>query len=384
MKHKNLFKQFDCDALIFGASGYSCTLWGRILSNTSLRAGVVAEKHDQAIIKTNKALTRTGEVNFDFSSVLCGFVNPFKEYDEFISLADNQNVKYLFFSPIEFPWLLNNAPKDNLLSFLTMFLFRRFCLEGNGFTIFAPQSYVLKDKICALALERDLGYDFISWLNMQVAFCPYITFFAASKMACEEILEVFTLTKNTPSEFLCLPEIVALDNLKTQQALEDLYTATVYSCAAYARLHEIDSMHAFLAREKSQMFISALVHEELSPFVDVSFEEKQVFIMQMLARFENASLPIRFARLPLNAKIFGQTAAKKIRAHYKQTGIAPRHLTVALFCILEAYKIFDFDDESSEFLRENALPKILKNRKLWHSDLSFLSNDLREVESKVK
>lgn len=384
MKRKSSFKQFDCDALIFGASGYSCTLWGRILSNAALRAGVVAEKMDQSVIYSNHAPTRTGQIDFDFSSTLCGFVNPFNQYDEFISLADNKSTKFLFFTPMEFPWLSLDAPKDNLLSFLTMFLFRRFCIEANGFTVFSPQSYSLKDKICALALERDLGYDFISWLNMNVLFCPYVTFFAASKRACEEKLELFTLTEHTPIEFLALNEVIAKDNLKKEQTLEDLFTATVYSCAAYAQLHDIESMHAFLTHEKSQKFVLSLVQEELSPFFDVSFEDKQVFILQMLARLEDANFPIRFSRLPLLAKIFGQTAANKIRANYKQTGIAPRHLTVALFCILEAYKIFEINDETSAFLTENTLPKILKNKKLWHCDLSFLSNDLRDFESKIK
>lgn len=384
MKRKNSVNQFDCDALIFGASGYSCTLWGRILSKAALNACVIAEKADQTVIYSNCAITRTGHVDFDFSSAICGSLNPFSQYDEFISLADNNRIKFLFFSPMEFPWLSLDAPKDNLLSFLTMFLFRRFCTEGNGFTIFSPNSYALKEKICALALDRDLGYDFISWLNISVIFCPYITFFAASKKASEEKLELFCLKEKTPVEFLALNEIVALNDLKKQQTLEDLFTATVYSCAAYARLHDIESMHAFLTREKSQKFVLSLVQEELSPFFDVSFEDKQVFILQMLSRLEDANFPIRFARLPLLAKIFGQTAANKIRAYYKQTGIAPRHLTVALFCILEAYKVFDINDESSAFLNENTLPKILKNKKLWHSDLSFLSNDLRDFESKVK
>ena len=384
MKRKNSFKQFDCDALIFGASGYSCTLWGRILSSASLRAGVVAEKADQTAIYSNHAVTRTGQIDFDFSSAICGFVDPFNQYEEFVSLADNKNIKFLFFSPIEFPWLAKEAPKDNLLSFLTMFLFRRFCIEGDGFTVFSRQSFAIKDKICALALERNLGYDFISWLNMNVLFCPYITFFAASKRACEEKLEIFTIKEKTPVEFLSLSQIIPQRTLKKEQALEDLFTATVYSCAAYARLHEIESMHAFLTHEKSKKFVLALVQEELSPFVDVSFEDKQVFILQMLSHLENANFPIRFTRLPLLAKIFGQTAASKICAHYMQTGIAPRHLTVALFCILEAYKVFEIKDETSSFLTENTLPKILKNKKLWHCDLSFLSNDLRDFESKVK
>ena len=97
MKHKSSFKQFDCDALIFGASGFACTLWGRVLSSTPLLAGVVSESAQQGLLLKNQAATRTQQIEFDFSKNLCGFVNPFTQYDDFISLADNKRIKYIFF-----------------------------------------------------------------------------------------------------------------------------------------------------------------------------------------------------------------------------------------------------------------------------------------------
>lgn len=382
MKKKR--EQLSCDALIFGASGFACTLWGRVLSETSLLAGVIAENKHQGLLLKNQAITRLEQLDFDFSKNLCGFVNPFSQYDEFISLADNRQIKYIFYTPAQFFFGDEAVSSNDLLGFFTMFLFRRFCVEEDGFTVFVPNRLNLKEEICSLALSRELGYDFISWLNMHVNFYPYITFFAASEKACEVECEVFVESDKPIDLFASSHCVRVLASLSYQRRLEDFFCATVYSCAAYARLHDIETMHAFLSREKSQKFLTSLIQEELSPFFEISFEDKQVFFLQMLKRLQNPAFPLKFACLPSLAKTFGQTAANKIRANYKQNGIAPRHLTVALFCILEAYKVFEINDESTAFLTENTLPKILKNRRLWHCDLSFLSNDIRDVESKLK
>lgn len=361
MKQKII--EYNCDAVLFDADSRSCAFAGRVLGKSGLKC---------AIINSGEVFTQYTSVSkkFDFSEIF-KYTMDSSQNDQLLQLAYCESVKYIFC-----------IPKGKIcdVSDITMFLFRRFCSELSGVDVFYEEQLLLKDKIIAFAIEKNLGYDFINWLSMTVTFYPMALFFDAYESYCEEDISAYVEANKPIPLFNGFKDINICADLSDAKKLKKLQDATVFTCASYAMLHDIEFMFNFVSRPRFNKFLTAVLHEEIAPFIDVNFEQKQVFILSMLRRFSDKNLPIKFAELNDIAKTFAFNTAQIIRDFFIQNQVVPKRLAFSVYCLIEAYKTFNINDEFSSFIKESTSAKILKNEAVWGSDMSFLADELAKFD----
>ncbi len=324
-------------------------------------------------------------------------IDPYDDYNTFSSLADNDQIKTIFWAPEEESWLLANGKiandKSHPLYMLTMLLFRRFCLEMRGFTIIAATNgdfngNRLKQEIIEFATMRQLGMDFINWLGFENTFInTYIqcrTQALSQEKTYSAMAEKYLLCVLSKADaILSKSSLVTVDgDIKSYYTINSfVYNGALAVSCAYALLHDIKTVDAFMNREKLVKHMTVSVFEEIIPALDVNFETLQVFTLDMLKRFENNFFPILWKDY---AKGLGEKFTKYvvpiIRHYVNNERPTPKHLVFALFCTIQYYRAFEPDDDFCKKLKESE--NVLADKALWGCSLTALSADIAAYEKR--
>ncbi len=387
--------------VIFGTSVFSRGVWVRELCE----ANTAGEANENAVLICDSQGTANRDVSFDIAlesvsgeeilhpDCVSAIIDPYTGFDSFSALADEKDIKTLIFSPAETNWLLPNGKikneKFNPLAMLTMLLFRRFCLEMRGFEIICAQgadnTEDLKNNIVEYANMRGLGIDFLNWLGFENIFVNALVQ-CTPQGECESDGH---LTVRIEKYLLCVfdrktrfssSHINVSDDMTTYRKLKKyLFDGALCTSCAYAVLHEVETVSGFMAREKLKKHMTVTVFEEIIPTLDLNFEVVQSYALEMLKRFENSCVKIKWSELTENIiEKFACSAVPTIEEYIRINEQKPKHLVFALFCTLQLLRI-------TGDKRVDKLPNavVLADRTLWGSDLTYLLEDINAYEERL-
>ena len=381
--------------ILFGDNAFARGFWGRLLQNAA----------DKGAANTQTVLVREAPGRTDpcaFRLVCKGAsgtrettvtqfvraVDPFLEEEAFYSLADEPSLTTVLWSPVGTPWRLPNGKLKNekyhALAQLTMFLFRRFCMEKHGLTVIpsTPERFngrELKKRVREYADLRGLGMDFLNWMNVEVRFVNTLAQSTVESFDGQCVrMENFQLLVTDYADTVIAPWGKAVPDLTPYYtAKRFLYDGALASSCAYSLLHGVDTVTAFMAREKLAKHMTVSVFEEIIPALHSDFALQQEYAMDMFNRFSNPNVTIPWETNDLPARV-AESLVPLILAYTEQEIIPPRHLTFAVACTIVWMRAHAPEDAHWQ-----NTPALLADTSIWGADLSFLARDIRKFEEKI-
>ena len=409
---KRRYVQDDCPkrpvkAVIFGDGAFSRGVWGRVFKEINKTEPVncvmvrdnpagETERADNRYILVIKGENGDKHSEIDFVEAV---VDGYADFDALSSLADNKDITTLLWSPEENTWTLKNGKlkneKHNPLAQITMLLFRRFCLEMSGFTVVSAfnedfNGDRLKEDIVKYASLRGLGMDFVNWLNFENRFVNTLVQSLPQGTVRENMLYVYAenymlFVTDTNAGIIdpCVKHVEDIGEYYTMK--RHIYNGAIAASCAYALLHGVETLSGFMIRQKLAKHMSVAVFEEIIPSVHVNFETVQAYTMEMFDRFSSSANTVRWKNEAYN--LAGTVADSLVSVIFEYIRInekTPKHLVFALFCTIEYYRSFDVDDEYAELFNNRSTEEILKDTRIWGSDLSVLLPEVAAYEEKMK
>lgn len=325
-----------------------------------------------------------------------GFLDPAEDDRALTALAESSDLTHLIFMPEAPAWRLPDGKmsreKDHLLARLTSFLFRRFCMEKRGFVCYYPamieeNGRVLKEEIAEYAVASGLDMDFVNWLCLENTFinsCLDCLTPEKDAVACEGYCWFY---EDQPDGLFNEVGIARVtEDLRSCFFLEKrLKQAALCTSAAYALLHNVETVRDFLTRQKLARHMSVAVYEEIIPTLDVNFETVQVYTMDLMNRLANPGLRIFWKDHVTDlAGKFAETVWPSLKAFYESRGETPKHLVFSLFCVLKFYQLDLLFDRYTERIQKASVEEVLADTSLWGEDLSFLAPEITAYEARLE
>lgn len=409
MRKKVAFDEFvirPIKAIVFGDSGYSRCIWGRLLqglndseisnANCVIVRDKPCDKNQRQFNRYSLSFKKGAKEIFQDINCVAGVIDAYNNFNAFSELADNKSISTIMFSPQEKSWInKNNTVKNeqnNPLGLLTMLLFRRFCQEEKGFSIISGinedhNGEVLKAEIIEYAQVRGLGMDFVNWLTMENQF---INTFIETRVGNQKI--DIKLSINTENYFLCVfdkadgflsesNDVFINNELSSYYVLRrHIYGGALCSACAYALLHDVATLDAFMLREKLVKHMTVSVFEEIIPTLDVNFETTQAYTVELLQRFEDASVSVKWLDYAENlGEKFKESILPLIFRYAEIHQRLPKHLAFSMFCTMKLYGLMNINDDFSRKLKGCSDPY----KELWGTDISCLKEEFDNFEKKM-
>lgn len=336
-------------------------------------------------------------------------VNPFKNYDEYLKLAENPDYRFIVSNTTESGIVfeetdkMENSPKVSFPGKVTLLLKKRFDLGLSGF-IFLPCELIDKNgenlKKCILKYIDlwGLGEDFSKWVEEENVFCNTLVDRIVTGYPKDEDMglpyednmvntsELFHLwviegdkdaLKEFPFEKAGL-NIIVTDNLEMYRTRKvRILNGAHTSMIPYALLKGIETVGDCMKDKEMRKFLEACVFDEIIPTLDLPYDQLKEYADNVIERFENPFIKHLCASISLNSvSKFKVRVLPSLLEYIKRKNEMPRHLIFSFKKLIEFYKtdMVNDDPEVVEFMKNASIAEILKNEKLWGEDLSFLKD----------
>ena len=335
-------------------------------------------------------------------------VDPYCEYDEYLSLARNPDIKFVVSNTteagIEFDTNCSFQDKP-ALSFpgkLTQLLFARYKAELDGF-VFLPCELIdnngteLKNCVVKYAELWGLGDDFITWINEKNTFCNTLVDRIVTGYPKDEA-EALNKLIGYEDKLLDTAEIYHLwvieGNIENDLPLQKSGLNIIYTddVSAYKKMKVriLNGAHTSLVFPSLlcgvQTVGESVNDQQLTEYLNVCLnryilevldknEENISFAKAVLERFSNPYIKHLWKSISLNSvSKFSVRVLPTILDYESIKDELPKTLVFALGCLIEYYKtqIPDDNEKVVEFIKSNDIEAILANESLWGSDLTRL------------
>lgn len=384
-------------AVIFGDSGYARGTWGRLLQelndNNIIEANCVmvrdkkADKYQRQFNRYELAFKKGAKEILTDVNCISQVIDGYSDYNAVSDLADSNDISTILWAPKD----KQEFNKNSMLHLITMLLFRRFCQEKRGFEIISAVNEDnngdrLREDIVEYAAHRALGMDFINWMTME---CRFINTFIETRVGSESISS--TLTVNAEKYFLCVfdkkdkllansEKVYINEELSSYYLLRrHIYEGALCVACAYSLLHDVMTLDAFMMREKLVRHLTVSLFEEIIPALDVNFEIVQAYAVEMLQRFEDASVSVKWIDYAENlGDKFKESIIPLIKRYADIHEKLPKHLVFSLFCTIKMYDCMNINDEFSKKIKASED----HYKELWGEDISPLKSEIEKLESK--
>ncbi len=349
-------------------------------------------------------------------NVISRCVKPYEDYEEYLSLADNDDFRFIVsntteagivFSVEEKP---DDAPPKTFPAKLTALLKRRYDNGGKGF-VFLPCELIDRNgdnlKKCVLEYARlwNLSDGFKEWIEKDNIFCnTLVDRINTGFPAGEESLSPDDKMLNT-SEFFhlwviegykelfseipfdkCGLNVILTDNLEMYRTRKvRILNGAHTSLVPYALLSGFDTVRSCVEDEKMREHIRKCVYDEIIPTLDLPKEELIAYADDVLRRFQNPYIKHYLSSISLNSvSKFKVRVLPSITEYIKRFGKTPKTLIFSFAKLIEFYKVGTpkDDEEVMEFMKTASVSEILGSEKLWGEDLSFLESEIVKHVSK--
>ena len=344
-------------------------------------------------------------------------VQPYRDFDAYLSLAENPDFRFVVSNTTESGIAYNeadspdNAPNVTFPAKVTMLLKKRFDLGLKGF-IFLPCELIdkngttLREYILKYADKWGYGGDFINWVkNDNIFYNTLVDRIVTGYPKGEDInlgyednmlntSELFHLwviegpkeiTKEFPFDKTDL-NIIVTDNLERYRTRKvRILNGAHTSMIPYAMLEGIETVGDCMNDENMSAFVKKCVYDEIIPTLDLPESELLDYADNVFERFQNPFIRHLCASISLNSvSKFKVRVLPSLQEYINRKGEMPKNLIFSFAKLIEFYKVGTPNDDSKvmEFMKTATIPEILGNTDFWGEDLSYLADEVQKYVNK--
>ncbi|GGO07557.1 tagaturonate reductase [Saccharibacillus kuerlensis] len=350
-------------------------------------------------------------------SSISRLVNPYTDYTDYLSLADNEELTFIVSNTTEAGIVYRSEDRPNDVSptgfpaKLTALLHRRYTLGKPGFTVIPCEliersGEKLLEIVQKHADDWELGEEFKQWLDRENTFCSSLVDRIVpgfpqgreqeleAKLGYRDKLMVTAepylfwaiegpqrLTEELPLTKAGLNVIVTSDMTPYRQRKVHLLNGPHTAMVPLGMLAGLETVEDVMNDEVFSAFVRSLIEQELIPMLDLPADELHSYAEAVLDRFRNPSIRHELRSIALNSISKFQARLLPILLRYtREHGQLPPRITLAFAALLYSYsderiprqdeasvlELFDRARQEPESFTEN----ILQESALWGSDLN--------------
>lgn len=341
--------------------------------------------------------------------VISRCVNPYTQFDDYLSLAENPDFRFIISNTTEagIEYLgtekIDDRPAKSYPAKLTQLLYKRYTLGLKGF-ILLPCELIdnnadnLKECIIKYAKLWELGDDFINWINEENHFCNtlvdrIVTGFPKDEaetlwkeigyqdnlLDTAEIFHLWVIEGHHEDE---LPfnkagyNIVWTDNVKPYKKrkvriLNGGHTSMVLG----AYLYGLTTVGECLNDETVHAFLDKCIFDEIIPTLG-NTETDVNFGKAVIERFKNPFIKHQLLSIALNSvSKFAVRVLPTIIEYKEKFAAYPPALTFSMAALIAFYRTDKANDneEIMAFMKDAKVEDIMKRSDYWGQDLSDMT-----------
>ena len=352
--------------------------------------------------------------------VISRCINPYKDYEEYLSLAKNPDFRFIVSNTTEAGIVyeddnkLSDAPANSFPAKLTALLYERFKAGLPGFIVLSCELIDHNGeellKCCKkYALKWELGEEFASWLEKENSFCStlvdrIVTGFPRDEhkaleerigqsdnmMDTAEIFHLWVIQGNHEDE---LPlqkagfNVVWTDNVdpykkRKVRILNGAHTSMVLA----ARLYGLETVGECMKDERVSSLLRKSVFEEIIPTIGDT-EDNRKFGEAVFERFANPFIKHQLLSIALNSvSKFRARVLPTILEYKAKNGQYPKILSFSFAALIAFYKTDEANDseEIIKFMKNASVADILKREDYWGEDLSDMYDIVNNWYEKIE
>lgn len=352
--------------------------------------------------------------------VISRCINPYKDYEEYLSLAKNPDFRFIVSNTTEAGIVyeddnkLSDAPANSFPAKLTALLYERFKAGLPGFIILSCELIDHNGeellKCCKkYVLKWELGENFGLWLERENSFCStlvdrIVTGFPRDEhkaleerinqkdnmMDTAEIFHLWVIQGNHEDE---LPlqkagfNVVWTDNVdpykkRKVRILNGAHTSMVLA----ARLYGLETVGECMKDEKVSSLLRKSVFEEIIPTIGDT-EDNRKFGEAVFERFANPFIKHQLLSIALNSvSKFRARVLPTILEYKAKNGQYPKILSFSFAALIAFYKTDEANDseEVVKFMKNASVADILKREDYWGEDLSDMYDIVNNWYEKIE
>lgn len=342
-------------------------------------------------------------------------VDPYKAFEDYISLADNPAFRFIVSNTteagIEFDdtCSFDDKPCKSFPGKLTQLLYRRYKNGLDGFIILPCElidnnGAELKKCVFEYADFWKLEEDFVSWLENENQFVNTLVdrivtgypddetkaFHPDDKfLDTAEIFHLWVIEGDFEDE---LPlkkagfNVIWTDDVKPYKKIKiRILNGAHTSLVAGALLSGIETVGEAMKDETTSVFLNKCMKEEILPTIGEN-EESLEFANSVFDRFRNPFIQHKWRSIALNSvSKFSVRVLPTLLEYKKQNTVYPKGLTFALANLIYFYKNDNPDDAEDvlKIMKKDSIADILKNTSLWQNDLSDMTEIVSQYYEKL-
>ncbi|PJG82192.1 tagaturonate reductase [Caviibacterium pharyngocola] len=306
-------------------------------------------------------------------------LNIYQSYDEYLALAHNLDIKFIFSNTTEAGISYNeqdkfdDRPPASYPAKLTRLLYERFAVtQGNneqGFIILPCElidynGEQLKALVLKYAQQWQLSEAFIAWLENANTFCStlvdrIVTGYPRNEVeSLEQELGYKDTFLDTAEHFYLfviqgpksLEKLLRLDQVKLNVLIVDdikpykerkvaILNGAHTALVPVAYLAGVDTVGEAMADETLCRFVKSAVENEIIPVLSLPKDELQQFADAVITRFQNPFIQHQLLSIALNSMTKYRTRnLPQLTAYVEKFQKLPPHLTFALAALIAFYR----------------------------------------------
>ena len=341
-------------------------------------------------------------------------VNPYDDFDAYLSLADLPEARFIISNTTEAGIVfsrddrLEDAPPASFPAKLTRLLLRRY-ENGLGGFILLPCELIdrngdqLKKTVLQYAELWGLEEGFIRFVNEENVFCNTLVDRINTGYPKDEQIDLgyedrmvntseffhlwvieteFDLEKELPFSAAGLNVIVTRDALERYRTRKvRILNGAHTSMVPYALLCGFDTVKSCMDDEKMRAFVRACLFEEIIPTLELDREELAAYAENVLLRFSNPYIKHYLSAISLNSvSKFRVRVLPSILAYREKFGEYPQHLMFSFGKLIDFYKNGTPNDapEIMEWMKASSVGEILSSKETWGADLSDMIGEVEK------
>jgi len=337
-------------------------------------------------------------------------VDPYKNYEEYISLADNEDFRFIISNTTESGIAFDencrfdDKPCTSFPGKLTQLLYRRYKNGMRGFILLPCElidnnGYALRDCVLKYADHWKLPEGFTKWVKEENIFSNtlvdrIVTGYPDDETAAlhpedrfldtAEIFHLWVIEGNFEDE---LPlkkagfNVIWTDDAKPYKKIKvRILNGAHTSMVTGAILAGIETVGECMQDETVSAFLSKCMNEEILPTIGDNSESRE-FMNSVFDRFRNPFIKHKLRSISLNCvSKFSVRVLETILEYKGQRGTYPKALSMSLALLIHFYKNDTPDDSDSviEKLRNGTVYDILSDTSLWHRDISDMTDTVEK------
>ncbi len=343
-------------------------------------------------------------------------VDPYKDFDAFISLANNPDFRFIVSNTTEAGIAFDDTCKFEdkpCLSFpgkLTQLLYKRY-ENGLGGFVLLPCELIdsngdeLKKCVLEYASLWQLGEGFKEWINNENIFVNtlvdrIVTGYPDDEAAtlhpndkyldAGEVFHLWVIEGDFENE---LPlkkggyNVVWTDDVKPYKKIKvRILNGAHTSMVAGALLSGVETVGECMQNDLVSTFLNTCMYKEILPTIGEN-EESLSFAKAVFDRFSNPYIKHQLRSIALNSvSKFGVRVLPTLLEYKEKFGEYPPCLTLSLAYLISFYKNDEPKDDEAVInkMKSGSIAEILSDVSLWQQDLSDLTSLVEEYYTKTQ